>query len=65
MVFIFHYLLTAKGIHTQCLLRHPIDSSVTPSIEKDASSSQVSVMDCFYIINDVIKVTLRCTNDTS
>ncbi|KAL7508964.1 hypothetical protein ACHAXN_006024 [Cyclotella atomus] len=35
-------LLSAKGIATNCLLRHPIDSSITPSIDKDASSAQVA-----------------------
>ena len=35
-------LLSSRGIPTNCLLRHPIDSSITPSIAKDASSSQVA-----------------------
>jgi len=35
-------LLSSRGVETRCLLRHPIDSSVTPSIEKDATSSQVA-----------------------
>jgi len=35
-------LLSSKGIQTRCLLRHPIDSSVSPSIAKDAKSSEVA-----------------------
>mmetsp|Transcript_13349 Transcript_13349/g.28983 ORF Transcript_13349/g.28983 Transcript_13349/m.28983 type:complete len:311 (+) Transcript_13349:1-933(+) len=35
-------ILSSKGIQTRCLLRHPIDATVSPSIEKDASSSQVA-----------------------
>lgn len=35
-------ILSSKGIETRCLLRHPIDANVVPSIEKDASSSQVA-----------------------
>jgi len=35
--------LSSKGVQVQCLLRHPIDSSGTPSIEKDASSAQVAM----------------------
>lgn len=35
-------LLSSKGIATNCLLRHRIDSSITPSITKDASSAQVA-----------------------
>lgn len=35
-------ILSSKGIPTRCLLRHPIDASLSPSIEKDASSSQVA-----------------------
>ncbi|KAL3790357.1 hypothetical protein HJC23_002743 [Cyclotella cryptica] len=35
-------LLSSRGIPTQCLLRHRIDSSVTPSISKGASSAQVA-----------------------
>ena len=35
-------ILSSKGIQTRCLLRHPIDASVSPSIEKDASSSEVA-----------------------
>ncbi|KAL7534190.1 hypothetical protein ACHAXR_005711 [Thalassiosira sp. AJA248-18] len=35
-------LLSSKGIQTRCLLRHPIDASTPPSIEKDAQSSQVA-----------------------
>mmetsp|Transcript_26718 Transcript_26718/g.64105 ORF Transcript_26718/g.64105 Transcript_26718/m.64105 type:complete len:167 (+) Transcript_26718:2-502(+) len=35
-------ILSSKGISTRCLLRHPIDASLSPSIEKDASSSQVA-----------------------
>jgi len=35
-------ILSSRGIETRCLLRHAIDSTVVPSIEKDASSSQVA-----------------------
>eukprot|EP00580_Thalassiosira_gravida_P008482 CAMPEP_0201640846 /NCGR_PEP_ID=MMETSP0493-20130528/22797_1 /ASSEMBLY_ACC=CAM_ASM_000838 /TAXON_ID=420259 /ORGANISM="Thalassiosira gravida, Strain GMp14c1" /LENGTH=335 /DNA_ID=CAMNT_0048114623 /DNA_START=56 /DNA_END=1063 /DNA_ORIENTATION=+ len=35
-------LLSSNGVQTRCLLRHPIDASIYPSIEKDASSSQVA-----------------------
>ncbi len=35
-------ILSSRGIETRCLLRHAIDSSVVPSVEKDASSSQVA-----------------------
>ena len=35
-------LLSAKGVQTNCLLRHPIDASISASIEKDATSSQVA-----------------------
>lgn len=35
-------ILSSKGIATNCLIRHPIDSSVTPSIAKEASSAQVA-----------------------
>ena len=35
-------ILSAKGVETRCLLRHAIDSSVTPSLEKDASSAEVA-----------------------
>lgn len=35
-------ILSSRGIETRCLLRHPIDSSVIPSIAKDASSPQVA-----------------------
>ena len=45
-------ILSSKGIQTRCLLRHRhpiIDSSISPSIEKDASSSQVSELYLLYI----------------
>ncbi|EJK64664.1 hypothetical protein THAOC_14578 [Thalassiosira oceanica] len=35
-------ILAAKGIETRCLLRHAIDPSVRPSLEKDASSAEVA-----------------------
>eukprot|EP00581_Thalassiosira_minuscula_P012454 CAMPEP_0183725100 /NCGR_PEP_ID=MMETSP0737-20130205/19618_1 /TAXON_ID=385413 /ORGANISM="Thalassiosira miniscula, Strain CCMP1093" /LENGTH=309 /DNA_ID=CAMNT_0025955929 /DNA_START=53 /DNA_END=982 /DNA_ORIENTATION=+ len=35
-------LLSSKGVETKCLLRHPIDDSVAPSVDKDATSSQVA-----------------------
>lgn len=35
-------LLSSKGIPTNCLLRHSIDSTIKPSIAKDASSAQVA-----------------------
>ncbi len=35
--------LSKTNIKVNALLRHPIDSSVTPSIEKDAKSSQVAL----------------------
>ena len=35
-------LLSSRGIPTNCLLRHSIDSTITPSIAKDASSAQVA-----------------------
>ncbi|KAL7466627.1 hypothetical protein ACHAXS_006921 [Conticribra weissflogii] len=35
-------ILSSKGIETRCLLRHPIDADVTPSIDKDATSPQVA-----------------------
>ncbi|KAL7536746.1 hypothetical protein ACHAWF_008294 [Thalassiosira exigua] len=34
--------LSKNGVQTRCLLRHSIDSSVSPSIDKDATSSQVA-----------------------
>mmetsp|Transcript_9996 Transcript_9996/g.17354 ORF Transcript_9996/g.17354 Transcript_9996/m.17354 type:complete len:333 (-) Transcript_9996:298-1296(-) len=35
-------LLSSNGVQIRCLLRHPIDASVSASIEKDATSSQVA-----------------------
>ena len=35
-------ILSAKGIETRCLLRHAIDPSLTPSLDKDASSAEVA-----------------------
>jgi nucleoside-diphosphate-sugar epimerase len=35
-------ILSSRGIETRCLLRHAIDSSVVPSVEKDALPSQVA-----------------------
>ena len=35
--------LSKKNIKVNALLRHPIDNSVTPSIDKDATSSQVAL----------------------
>ena len=35
-------ILSARGIETRCLLRHAIDPSVTPSLDKDASSAEVA-----------------------
>ena len=35
-------LLSSRGIPTNCVLRHTIDSTITPSIAKDASSAQVA-----------------------
>ena len=35
-------ILSSRGIHTRCLLRHPIDSSVSPSIDGDASPSAIA-----------------------
>mmetsp|Transcript_6283 Transcript_6283/g.13630 ORF Transcript_6283/g.13630 Transcript_6283/m.13630 type:complete len:333 (-) Transcript_6283:269-1267(-) len=35
-------ILSSKGIETRCLLRHPIDADVTPSIDKDATSPQIA-----------------------
>lgn len=35
-------LLSSRGIQTRCLLRHQIDTSVVPSIEKNASPSAVA-----------------------
>ncbi|KAL3806355.1 hypothetical protein ACHAXA_007696 [Cyclostephanos tholiformis] len=35
-------ILSSKGIQTRCLLRHPIDASVSPSIDGDASPSEVA-----------------------
>ncbi|KAL9189164.1 hypothetical protein ACHAXT_011654 [Thalassiosira profunda] len=35
-------LLSSRGIKTQCLLRHPLDASVAPSVDKDATSAQVA-----------------------
>jgi nucleoside-diphosphate-sugar epimerase len=35
-------ILSSRGIQTRCLLRHPVDASVIPSIGKDASPSAVA-----------------------
>jgi nucleoside-diphosphate-sugar epimerase len=35
-------ILSSRGIQTRCLLRHPIDASVSPSIDRDASPSAVA-----------------------
>ena len=35
--------LSNKNIKVNALLRHPIDNSVTPSIDKDAKSTQVAL----------------------
>lgn len=35
-------LLSSRGVEARCLLRHPLDPSVAPSVEKDATPSQVA-----------------------